>query len=57
MRLRSTSTLTWVIGLVLGVLGLLGHLGVIDSMSGSVAFWLVFAGLAVMLVAPLLRGL
>jgi hypothetical protein len=56
MKLRSTSTLTWVIGLVLGVLGLLGHLDVIPSMAGA-AFWLVFAGLAVMLVAPLLRGL
>ena len=56
MRLRSTSTLTWVIGLILGVLGLLGHLGVIDSLSAA-SFWLVIAGLAVMLVAPLLRGL
>ena len=54
MRLRSTGTVVWVIGLVLGVLALLGHFGVWDALSGT-AFWLAIAGLAVMLVAPLLN--
>ena len=53
MRLRSSTAIIPVIGLILGVLGLLGHFGTVAALS-SYAFWLVVAGLAVMLVAPLL---
>jgi hypothetical protein len=53
MRFNAPTAITWVIGLILGVLGLLGHFGTVAALS-SYAFWLVVAGLAVMLVAPLL---
>ena len=55
MKLSSSTGLAWVIGLILGVLGLLGHFGTVASLS-SYSFWLVVAGLAVMLLAPLVRS-
>ncbi len=56
MRLSPPKVITWWIALILGVLGLLGFLGVIAGLS-QYAFWLVAAGLALMLVATLVKNL
>jgi 4-hydroxybenzoate polyprenyltransferase len=56
MRLTPPKVITWWIALILGVLGLLGFLGVIAGLS-QYAFWLVAVGLALLLVATLVKNL
>jgi hypothetical protein len=56
MKFTAPRVYTWVIGLILLVLGLLGYYGTISAFD-SAAFWLEVGGLALMLVAPLVRGL
>jgi 4-hydroxybenzoate polyprenyltransferase len=56
MKLTPPKVITWWIALILGVLGLLGFLGVVASL-GQYAFWLVAAGLALMLIATLVKNL
>jgi 4-hydroxybenzoate polyprenyltransferase len=56
MKLTPPKNITWWIALVLGVLALLGSLGVIAGLS-AYAFWLAIAGLALMLVATLVKNL
>jgi VIT1/CCC1 family predicted Fe2+/Mn2+ transporter len=56
MRFSAPRWFTWLVGLVLLVLGILGHIGTISAFD-SAAFWLVVAGLGLMLVSSLVRGL
>ena len=56
MRLTRPKQITWWIAVALGVLGLLGHWGVVAPL-GAYAFWLVTAGLVVLALATLLRDL
>jgi uncharacterized membrane protein YtjA (UPF0391 family) len=56
MRLTPPKTITWWIALVLGVLGLLGYSGNVAGLS-AYAFWLVMAGLVLLLVATRTRNL
>ncbi|MEW6351590.1 MAG: hypothetical protein AB1646_21270 [Thermodesulfobacteriota bacterium] len=52
MKLTTPRTLTWLLSLILGVLGVLIALGqvTIRSFPSQYAIWLVAAGLAIMLV-------
>jgi len=56
MKLSPPKNITWWIAFVLGLLGLLGHLGNVAGLS-AIAFWLVLAGLGLMLVATRVRNL
>lgn len=56
MKLSPPKVITWWVALILGVLGLFGFLGVIASL-GQYAFWLAAAGLALMLIATLVKNL
>ena len=56
MRLSVVRPYTWVLGLVLLVLGLLGRFDVLGALDRA-SFWLVVGGLALMLVAPLVKKL
>ena len=56
MRLSPPKVITWWIALILGFLGLLGFLGVIAGLA-QYAFWLVAAGLALLLIACLVKNL
>jgi hypothetical protein len=56
MQLSAPKQLTWIIAVVLGVLGLLGNFITIPFISG-IAFWLVFLGFAVFAVATFIDGL
>jgi hypothetical protein len=55
VRLKKPTMLIWVIALILGILGLLGYLMTIRYISDA-AFWLEFAGLALILIATGVRG-
>ena len=56
MRLTRPKVITWWIAVVLGVLGFLGHYGILAALAGY-AFWLVTAGLILLVLATLLKGL
>ena len=56
MKPSAPKAITWWIALILGVLGLLGYLGNVAGLS-AYAFWLVLAGLILMLVATQTRNL
>ena len=48
--------ITWIIALILGITGILGTLAVIPVISG-IAFWLVVAGWALLLIATVTHEL
>ncbi|MDD3827005.1 MAG: hypothetical protein GX597_04530 [Anaerolineaceae bacterium] len=56
MRLNAPRQVTWIIALILGILGLIGAVVTIAVLT-DLAFWLVLVGLALMLLATLLEGL
>jgi 4-hydroxybenzoate polyprenyltransferase len=56
MKLTPPKVVTWWVALILGVLALLGAGGIIAALS-PYAIWLALAGLALMLVACLIKNL
>lgn len=56
MALSAPKQVTWIISLILGIIGLVGFLVSIPVISG-VAFWIVIVGLALLLVATFIPGL
>ena len=56
MKPSAPKVITWWIAFILGALGLLGYLGALAGL-GTAAFWFAFAGLALMLVATIVKGL
>jgi hypothetical protein len=54
MKLTPPKVITWWIALILGVIGFLGAVGILAI---PYAFWFVFAGLVLLLVACLIKGL
>lgn len=56
MKLTPPKVITWWIAVGLGVLGLLGHLGTVAALS-AYSFWLVAAGLALLVLATLIKDL
>ena len=58
MRLTPPATATWIIALVIGVLGILAQQGVFRIPGlGIQPFWLVTIGYVLLLVASLVRGI
>jgi hypothetical protein len=56
MKLTPPKVVTWWVALILGVLALLGYLKTIAALT-PYAFWLALVGLALMLVAVLVKNL
>ncbi|MGA9397734.1 MAG: hypothetical protein WBV22_05670 [Anaerolineaceae bacterium] len=56
MKLTPPKQITFWIAIILGVLGILGTLVTIPVVTG-LAFWFVVAGLALLVVALLVKGL
>ncbi|MCC7118513.1 MAG: hypothetical protein IT310_08320 [Anaerolineales bacterium] len=56
MKLTPPTTVVFWISVVLGLLGLLAGIGVISAL-GAYAFWLVFAGFALLALGLLVKGL
>jgi hypothetical protein len=57
MKLSAPKQITWIIAVVLGLLGLIG--GFLDTtpLLGDYAGWLVFAGFALLAIATMVDGL
>ena len=56
MRLSAPKKITWVISLILGIVGLLSMFVVIPYIS-MYAFWVVFIGLVLLILGNALKGL
>jgi hypothetical protein len=56
MKLSAPKKWTWVVALVLGVLGLLGTFAAIPVVSAH-AFWFVFVAFAILVFATSVKGL
>jgi hypothetical protein len=56
MKLSAPKVVTWWIAVVLGGLGLLGEVGIVDALS-QYGFWLALVGLVVLVLATLLKDL
>jgi hypothetical protein len=56
MNLSAPKNLTWIIAVVLGVLGLLGYFVALPVIGGA-SFWLLFLGFAILAVATFVDGL
>jgi len=56
MNLSAPKNITWLIAVILGVLGFLGGLVTIPVLSG-LSFWLLFLGFALLAVATFIDGL
>ncbi len=56
MKLSAPKITTWWIAVILGILGVLAKLVTIPVLSG-IAFWLVVAGLVLLILATLLKDL
>jgi len=56
MKLTPPKVITWWVALILGVLGLLGYWGQVTALS-PYSFWLVTAGLVLLVVATLIKDL
>ncbi len=57
MKLNAPKQIVWVIALILGIVGILANLTSIPVVTPAIGFWLVVAGLALMLIATVLRRL
>jgi len=58
MRLTPPATATWIIALVIGVLGILAQQGAFRIPGlGIQPFWLVTIGYVLLLIAPLVKGI
>ncbi len=56
MKLNAPKKITWIIALILGIIGILGVLISIPFISG-IAFWIEVVALALMLLATAMKGL
>lgn len=57
MRLSAPKQITWVIAVILGVLGVIGGLVETLPILGEYGGWLVFAGFALLAIATMVDGL
>ena len=57
MKLSAPKQITWIIALILGVVGILATLVTLPVITAEIGFWLVVVGLALLLVATITRGL
>ena len=56
MKLSAPKQISWLVALILGVLGLIGALFTVPFLT-NFAFWFVFVGLVLMLAATYFEGL
>ena len=57
MKLSAPKQITWIIALVLGIVGILATLVALPIITPAIGFWLVVVGWALLLIAAVTRGL
>jgi len=57
MKLSAPKQITWIIALILGIVGILATLVALPVITPALGFWLVVAGWALLLIASITHGL
>ena len=57
MRLSAPKQITWIIALILGIVGILATLVTLPVITPALGFWLVVAAWALLLIATITHGL
>jgi hypothetical protein len=57
MKLSSPKQITWIIALILGIVGILATLVALPVITPALGFWLVVVGWALLLIATITHGL
>ena len=57
MKYSAPKQITWIIALILGVVGIAANLASIPVITPEIGFWLVVVGWALMMIATITHGL
>jgi len=57
MKYSAPKQITWIIGLILGIVGILANLMALPVITPVIGFWLLVVGWALMLIATITKGL
>jgi protein-S-isoprenylcysteine O-methyltransferase Ste14 len=57
MKLNAPKQITWIIALILGIVGILATLVTLPVITPALGFWLVVAAWALLLIATITHGL
>lgn len=57
MQLSSPKMITWVIALILGVVGILANLVALPVVSATIGFWLLVIAFLLLLVGSAVKGI
>ena len=57
MKYSAPKQITWIIGLILGIVGILATLVALPVITPVIGFWLLVVGWALMLIATITKGL
>ena len=57
MKFSAPKQITWIIALILGVVGILANLTSIPVITPAIGLWLVVVGWLLLLIATITRGL
>jgi protein-S-isoprenylcysteine O-methyltransferase Ste14 len=57
MKLSPPKQITWIIALILGVVGILANVASVPAITPAIGFWLIVVGWALLLIASITRGL
>lgn len=57
MKLSAPKQITWIVALILGIVGILATLVALPVITPALGFWLVVLGWVLLLIATVLSGL
>jgi protein-S-isoprenylcysteine O-methyltransferase Ste14 len=57
MKFSAPKQITWIIALILGVVGILANLASIPVITPAIGFWLVVVGWLLLVIATITHGL
>jgi hypothetical protein len=57
MRFSAPKQITWIIALILGVVGIVANLASVPVITPAIGLWLIVVGWLLLLVATITRGL
>jgi len=56
MKPSAPKTIVWILGLILGIVGIIGHFVSVDILT-NISYWLLLAGFALLALGTTFKGL
>ncbi len=57
MRPSAPKTMTWILGLIAGIIGIVDHFTPIPYVTSTYAFWLLVGGFALLAIGTTFKGI